>query len=358
MFFPPGTNLTTAHTQFRSTCAELGFLLAADKDVQGTVVDYLGLVIDSEKMEAYLPPNKKDRVLLEVNRLLAKPTVSKHDLQSVLGFLTFCTRVFPLGRPFLRHIFNMLNRPRAKQHLTTAARRDLQWWKTLLPMWSGISPIIPSRLETKIYTDASGKKGIGGYWESTREIFSTRLPRRQRKKHINYKEMFAILYAFAEWGTKWKGHRVTIYCDNEAVVKGINKRTIRGTAIAPLQDILLLAATLDIAVRAHWISTKENAIADALSRFDIKRIANLLGEQVTSSLRFRQPSNIVQKISCLKQNITSTTALLRAPAIISTNSSIHTENTVPSHTTHHFRSPKVPSPISSHTTLQTGRPQH
>jgi len=122
VFFPKGTTLNKAHTQFKSVCTQLGFLIAEDKNVQGTVVDYLGLLIDSNKMEARLPPNKKDRVLIEVHRLLRKPSVTQRDLQSVLGFLTFCTRVFPLGRPFLRNLFNMLNSPRKSQHLTLAAR--------------------------------------------------------------------------------------------------------------------------------------------------------------------------------------------------------------------------------------------
>lgn len=307
-FFPAGTNPRTAGIQFQETCDQLGFLVAEDKNVQGTVVDYLGIIIDSETMEARLPPNKKDRVLAEVNRLLKqKSPITRADLQSVLGFLTFCTRVFPLGRPFLRHLFNMLNTQRTSQRLTLAARRDLHWWKTLLPIWPGVTAIAPERQEFTIATDASGTKGIGGIWFATREVFSTRMPRRHRKKHINFKEMFAVLYAFAQWGDKWRGHEVHVLCDNEAVVTGITKGTIRGAAIQPLQSLLLIAALQDIAVRVTWISTKANAIADSLSRFDMEKFANLVGSQPIRILPRRQPSQISQKISLLKHNITSTT---------------------------------------------------
>src|SRR5947199_2627270 len=42
---------------------------------------------------------------------------------------------------------------------------DLSWWKILLKQWHGISVIrSPSRPILKVYTDASGKKGIGGIW--------------------------------------------------------------------------------------------------------------------------------------------------------------------------------------------------
>jgi Reverse transcriptase (RNA-dependent DNA polymerase). len=306
-FFSPDSDLTLAGSQFKNICDQLGFHIADDKNAEGTVVDYLGIIIDSERMEARLPPNKKDRVLLEVTTLLQKGTVNHTDLQSILGFLTFCTRVFPLGRPFLRHLFNMLNGKKQHQRLTLAARRDLEWWKTLLPRWSGISAIAPARNHTMIATDASGKKGIGGVWFATMDMFSTRMPRRHRMKHINYKEMHAVLHAFAEWGENWKGQLVEVLCDNEAVVSGINNKTIRGVAIGPLQHLLLLAAILDVEIRATWISTDDNALADALSRFDLVKVATLTGQE-SFSPPSRQTSRISQKISQLMQDFTSTTA--------------------------------------------------
>jgi hypothetical protein len=202
----------------------------------------------------------------------------------------------------------MLNNTHAVQRLSPSARRDLQWWKTLLPVWSGIAAIAPIRKDIIISTDASGSKGIGGFWFATNKLFSIRLPRRHRRKHINFKEMLAVLYAFAEWCEEWKGGAVTVKCDNTAVFNGINKKSIRGPAIEPLQKLLLLAGAYDIVVRAIWISTEENAIADALSRFDKKRLTNLLGVQAVSSLPSRQSSQITQKISRLMRNTTSTTA--------------------------------------------------
>jgi hypothetical protein len=328
IFFPPNENIPRASAQFQDICNYLGFQVANDKDAQGTTVDYLGLTIDSIKMEARLPINKLQRILREVKEILSpKKMITRHELQSLLGFLTFCTKVFPLGRPFLRHIFNMLRRPHKRQRLTAAARRDLQWWRTLLPLWSGITAISPRRFEVTIETDASGSKGIGGYWPATKRMFSTRLPRRHRKKHINFKEMFAVLFAIAEWGESWKGQELLVKCDNEAVVHGINKKTIRGAAIAPLQQLLLLTALNDIVVKATWISTKENAVADALSRFDTKKLAKLVGVQALSMVQSRQTSRLSLKISHLKRNTSSTTALRRPLDQPKTTRCANTKNT-------------------------------
>jgi hypothetical protein len=37
------------------------------------------------------------------------------------------------------------------------------WWLAFLPQWSGVSIIRPTREDVFIWTDAAGKKGIGGY---------------------------------------------------------------------------------------------------------------------------------------------------------------------------------------------------
>ena|SRR5437762_8018748 len=116
--------------------------------------------------------------------------------------------------------------------------------------------------------------------------------------------MTAIVYAFAEWSENWQQKKVLIFCDNQAVVSGVNKRTIRGTAIRPLQTLFLLAARRNIDVAAVWVPSQANALADALSRFDKKRIANLVGEQLANSIPHRQTSLIMSKISLLLQPFT------------------------------------------------------
>jgi hypothetical protein len=50
-----------------------------------------------------------------------------------------------------------------------------------------------------LYTDASGTKGIGG-WCPGGHSFSTQVPHRHRKKYINWKEAYTVLFAFMKWG--------------------------------------------------------------------------------------------------------------------------------------------------------------
>jgi hypothetical protein len=263
---------------FGNLCSYLGLTEKASKSLDGTVVDFTGIEIDSEKMEIRLPEDKHLRALKAVDNALKKGSIDFVSLRSMIGFLSFCARVIPLGRPFLRNLFNFLHslrattNPRAKCRLSPEATRDLKWWSALLKNWNGKRVILPRRTHHFIYTDASGKKGIGGWWGTS--AFATRVAKRHRDKHINWKEAYAILVALAKWGPQAQGSKITFMCDNQAIVDAINKTSIRGEAINPLQLILLAAASFDIDIEAKWLSSEENWIADALSRFDLKRLAN------------------------------------------------------------------------------------
>jgi len=86
--------------------------------------------------------------------------------------------------------------------------------------------------------------------------------------------------------------------DNSAIVQALNTRTIKGNAINPLQLIFLTAAIDDIELYSEWLSTKENWIADALSRFDLNRIANLfpqlrVAQNGTSCREGGQPMSVL-----------------------------------------------------------------
>src|ERR1700738_1822757 len=112
---------------------------------------------------------------------------------------------------------------------------------------------------------AAPKANIGGWWSSY--AYSTRLLRRHRPKHINWKEAYAILFALAKWGEAWRGCQITFMCDNSTVVSVINKESVHSDAIDPFQLIFHAAALYDIEINSCWSASEENWIADAFSRF-------------------------------------------------------------------------------------------
>ena len=106
------------------------------------------------------------------------------------------------------------------------------------------------------------------------KAFNIRLTTRQRRKDIQFKEMKAVLHALQIWLSQLRGSRLILYCDNDACIHGLHKSTIWGPAMARLRDVVMLLAAHDIYLVPTWIPTKANQLADDLSRFRIKKIAD------------------------------------------------------------------------------------
>ncbi|KAF6238764.1 hypothetical protein HO173_003271 [Letharia columbiana] len=92
-------------------------------------------------------------------------------------------------------------------------RADLLWWQTFLKDWNGLSLLrnVADRHTWHIWTDASGKLGMGGYIvelsnlsPSLQDVFSERVPKRELHKDIQFKEMKAVGHAMPS-GHGWIG---------------------------------------------------------------------------------------------------------------------------------------------------------
>jgi hypothetical protein len=102
--------------------------------------------------------------------------------------------------------------------------------------------------------------------------------------------MMAALKAIELWGSQLlEGKRLYLFIDNTAVVGGLTKHSIRGEAMAPLRKLLLLAAAWDIELVPRWIPTLENTLADALSRHEWRKIADISPMLTQAALRTPPP---------------------------------------------------------------------
>jgi len=78
-----------------------------------------------------------------VDDAIKKPSLSRVELQSLTGYLNFVSIVVPLGRTFLRRLYNMQTYfPQGsstyKRRVSSEANQDLRWWRDTLA-------IIPKR---------------------------------------------------------------------------------------------------------------------------------------------------------------------------------------------------------------------
>ena len=130
---PPLANYTLYEQDFDGLCSDLGLKVNVKKNVCGTLVDFLGIELDSSLMEARLPPKKLDMAVQAVKTALAQTSILRTELQSLVGFLSFAAKVVIPGRSFLRRLYDALRNTAYRHRITTAMRLDLQWWSRFLP---------------------------------------------------------------------------------------------------------------------------------------------------------------------------------------------------------------------------------
>jgi hypothetical protein len=279
----PFTDASLYQKEWDLLCGLLGLQSNEKKRQSGTRVEFLGIEMDSEAMEARLPSAKLQRARELVAAAAEAKTLSHQSLEVLVGFLSFCAKVVVPGRAFLSTLYASLAKDMRYHSITAPMARDIAWWHHFLPRWNGIKVLqfLAPRSTSYIWTDASSSWGIGGYWIPHKgskpvDVFTERYSTRIKSKalHINTHEMRAILYALRLWLPRLCGGKVIIYDDNAAVVAGLNKGSIRGGPMGPLRDIAMLLALNDILIESIWIDSKSNDLADLLSRGKYEAIAN------------------------------------------------------------------------------------
>lgn len=67
-----------------------------------TILEYLGLTIDTQNMVAKISADKMKELLNQIKTVASAKKVTLKQLQSLCGLLAFCTKALPAGRAFSR----------------------------------------------------------------------------------------------------------------------------------------------------------------------------------------------------------------------------------------------------------------
>ena len=198
-----------------------------------TSVTFLGIVIDSERMELRLPHDKVDRMRALVSSWLGRRSGRRSDLESLLGHLSHAAVVVWPGRIFLRHLFSLLARA-SRGHFFIHLKADLAWWHCFLQVWHGAAFVISQNAPVvNVHSDASGNFGCGAVTGDARWL-QVRWPDSWANVSIAVKEMAPIVLAAAVWGRTWHRSRVCFHCDNAAVVSVIQRRSAKDPTLLHL----------------------------------------------------------------------------------------------------------------------------
>ena len=107
-----------------------------------TCLPFLGIQVDMSLLQLRLPDEKLTRLKAELAKCVHHHSVSKRELQSLVGLLQFVTKVIRPGRPFLQRLYAMQNIGTHSDYfirLNQPARADVIWWHVFASKWNGVS---------------------------------------------------------------------------------------------------------------------------------------------------------------------------------------------------------------------------
>ena len=114
------------------TFRNLGISVAVNK-TQGpeNVLEFIGIILDSDKMEARLPLDKVERIQASLASFESRKlcTLKDLELQSLIATLNFACKVVPPGRPFLQRMVELtrnVTQPHHHMKLSSGFFKDLQ----------------------------------------------------------------------------------------------------------------------------------------------------------------------------------------------------------------------------------------
>ena len=103
---PQSTECGESLHRMQHVCTQLDFTIAENK-IEGptTTIIFLGVLLDSQKMELRLPQDKLDSLLEQLQHWkTTKNRATKRELLSLIGKLSFATKVVPAGRIFQQRL--------------------------------------------------------------------------------------------------------------------------------------------------------------------------------------------------------------------------------------------------------------
>ena len=295
--------------EFLELCSTIRIPIVEDKTVLGNkLVIFLGVLLDGRHFMIRLPLERRLKAVNMIKLMLSKKKAMVGELQELCGYLNFlCKAIFP-GRPFVRRMYakysgkiilpgmskkelrGKANKFHLKSYhhvrLDAEFKADCLIWLQFLdqqaswadgvnkPMLDILSPDVTST-DINFYSDASASSKLGfgclldskwlrGDWDA--EFIERYQP------SIEYLELFALCSGIFTWGRFLRNTRITVFCDNTVVVAMINSMTSScKNCMMLIRMLTLQGLKFNRRLRAKYVPTKQNFLADVLSRGQMHR---------------------------------------------------------------------------------------
>ncbi|KAJ8959789.1 hypothetical protein NQ317_001016 [Molorchus minor] len=236
----------------KNTLEELGFIINVQKS-KLIPSQCLGFLYNSKNLTVHLPDDKKQKILIMVQKFLRKNTCTIRNYAKMIGVLIAACPAVKYGWLYTKGLerektialYKSDNNYNANMRITESIKEDLIWWEQNINSsktgWGAVS----------------GSAATHGFWDE-----------QERKFHINYLELKAIFYGLQCFAREENNSNIILRVDNKTAIAYINK--MGGTQSKSLnllsRQIWQWCENKNIYLHASYIPSKENSRADKESR--------------------------------------------------------------------------------------------
>ena len=247
-------------------------------------VRWLGVNISVIEGTLSIPHNKLEEVISVVDRHIQKRSISRKQLQSIIGKLLHIAKCVRPARLFVSRLLKKLRgAPRYYINVTAEMRADLRWFQQFAKKWNGVSfmmTMVPTR---EIVADAC-LTGIGA--ASDRQAYTLDVADPSDPIH-NSSEIEAVNVAVAVEtfiGEEDRGSCVRVFCDNMAAVhvfqSGCGKNPV---ILHAARAVWMVQALYQVHIIFSHIPGSHNELAIVLSRASTSPIMSKRADNLVMS---------------------------------------------------------------------------
>ena len=221
----------------------LGFSISYNKVLgPSQVMVFLGTELNTLDMSLALPHDKLQKNRQSNAHATLRCRLTKRELQSIIGKLSWAIQVIHGGRFYLRRLLDRIHSLRYPSHSTRLTRdmhADMAWWLHFMNVINGHAKMVESRPAAPMVIDACSEAAGSHYdghsfytpWQHCRPSAAP--------LHINHKEVRALEPAATVWAPMWANKRVYVHCDNRSAVYTINKGLSKHPALMDSMIIII-----------------------------------------------------------------------------------------------------------------------
>jgi Reverse transcriptase (RNA-dependent DNA polymerase) len=238
------------------------------------VKHHLGLTIDTQKGEFYIPTDKIQRIRNCAKLLLSESSsnarwVPARTVARLCGLVMCISLAFKGAHFFTRCLYDALKAKSSwngKVKLANSAMSHLKFFSRLHNLWSG-RKIWAEKVTCALHVDASDL-GWAARAENGSEAHG-HWGARVKAMHIMVRECYAVYHGLRSFLLQYRDQVVDVVCDNCAVVFGLAKFTSRSYDLMRVINLIFWLCHRNNIVLVPRLIPSEANVVDSLSRKDL-----------------------------------------------------------------------------------------